>query len=267
MSKTVAAVLLKSPALLAVALLFLSQTACLKRTLVTGLSETEAREIAVALYNGHVRSNVLREPKERGQDKEKWQVDVEGGDRTQVEAWRILQENGLPRHAEEGIEEVYKNGQLIPTATEERAKFLLALSGELSRSLKTIPGVVDARVHVVVPDTTVLRDPADKTHASASVLLKYWATYAEPSQDKVKELIANGVEGLDARNISIMMAKVQPPERGIGDMTKLIPTPSLVVDYIYRVGSIAGACFLFWLAFTIAPGVVHWVRTQINLFR
>jgi type III secretion protein J len=251
------------------AIVSLFLTGCLKRTLVTDISESEAREVAVALYQGDVRTHVVKQPKTRGQDDNKFQVDIDGGDRTQVEAWRILQENGLPRHAEAGIQEVYKDSQLVPTASEERAKLLLALSGELSRSLKTIPGVVDARVHVALPDPSVLRVADDKPHATASVLLTYWSNYPEPKEDKVRELIANGVEGLDRNNISLYAEKLQPPShQPMEDFTNAVrPTVGLVLDYAYLGATILSVIIAIRIGFGIAPGIVRWFRTQVSLVR
>ena len=237
---------------------------CLKRTLFTGIAESEAREVVIALYKGNVGASVIKEPRARGQEEDRWQVDVQGGERTRVEAWRILQENGLPRHKESGIEDVYKNSQIIPTATEERARFLLAISGELSRSLKTIPGVVDARVHIAIPDSSVLRDPSEKPRPTASVLIKYWSGYPEPQTSPIAKLLANGVEGLQEKDISVMIARLQPMRRDeVDDLRKSIsPTVGLIVDYAYWGGSILGAIALGWIALAFAPGIIRWLRTQ-----
>jgi type III secretion protein J len=253
----------------AVVLLSLLLSGCLRRTLVTGLSEVEAQEVAVALYKGDLRASVSKQPKSRGQAEEKWQVEIDGGNRTQVEAWRILQENGLPRHRDSGVEEVYKTGQVIPTASEERAKFLFAQSGELGRTLKTIPGVVDARVHVVIPDPSALRDPTDKPHPTASVLLKYWANYAEPQREQVARLVANGVEGLDEKNISVMVTKLQQPTRNqVEELRKAVtPTVSLIVDYVCYIAGIVGVFVGIWLLFGLAPGWIRWAKTQFALLK
>jgi type III secretion protein J len=228
---------------------------CLRRTLLTELSETEAREVAVALYKGNVHSLVSKQPKGRGQDEQKWQVDVQGGDRTLVEAWRIMEENGLPRHREAGVEEVYKNGQLIATASEERAKFLLAMSGELSRSLKTIPGVVDARVHVAIPDANALVDPKDKPKPKASVVLKYWSSYQKPDEAELKAFLSKAVEGLEDTNIKVYYAKLETPHRDAGeDVQSLVkPTVGLALDYISWCGMAFLILFAVWATFNWVP--------------
>jgi type III secretion protein J len=254
---------------LAIVMLCLSLTGCLHRTLLTDLSEEEAREAVVALYKGRVRASVSKAHNARGQDDGSWTVEVVGGDRTRVEAWRILQENGLPRHREAGIEEVYRNSQLIPTASEERARFLLALSGELCRSLKTLPGVVDARVHVVAPDYAALRDPNEKPRPSASVLLKYWAGYAEPSQQQIRKLVANGVEGLQEDRISVMISKLEPaPRDNRNDLANSVaPTIGLVVDYAFWGGGILAGILLACALLNYLPSMIRWVRTQLAYVR
>jgi type III secretion protein J len=227
---------------------------------VTGVSETEAREVAVALYKGSIQADVEKEPRARGgqQQEVTWQVNIRGGNRTQIEAWRVLQENGLPRHTEEGIEEVYRNTQLIPTASEERARFLLAMSGELSRSLKAIPGVVDARVHVSTPDPSVLRAPNDKPPATASVLIKYWKGQ-KPPDNKVKELVAHGVEGLKADDISVFATELpEPTWDPRGELEHTTPTVGFLLDYIMLALEILGVVVAIWLL----PRVVSWLKAQ-----
>ncbi len=238
---------------------------CLHRTVLSGLPESEAREAAIALYKGNIKPHISKEAKARGgqQDEEKWDVDVDGGDRTQVEAWRILQENGLPRHHEPGVEDVYKNSQLIPTAAEERAKALLALSGELSRSIKAIPGVMDARVHVVMPDPTVVRAAADKPKPSASVFVKY--ANPAPKDDEIKKLVAGGVEGLEKDQVSIVKAELKPQGRdNLDELTRaVVPTVGFAVDYLTLGGLILLAAIGISFVLNIAPATIRWIRTHV----
>jgi type III secretion protein J len=206
----------------------------MRRTVLAGLSETESREVAVALDKGGVRSFVSKDPKGRGQTvEETWSVEIHGSDRTQVEAWRILQEHNLPRPREAGIADVYKDGQLIPTASEERAKFALAMSGELGRSLKSVPGIADARVHVVIPDPSALRDPATKPHPTASVLVKYTTSERPLSKESVANLVSKGIEGLETSNVEVEFVRlpiVAPDPRR--DLQGMLPSPGLFLDYV-----------------------------------
>lgn len=145
-----------------------------------------------------------------------WTVYVKGGDQNLVLAWRVLQENGLPRHRVKGLEEVFSKEGMIPTATEERAKLLVGLAGEVSSTLRAITGVVDARVNLVIPENSPLLEKENWAHASASVLLKYRTEQPPLHEDSIKSLVARAVEGLTPENITVVMQRVTPtvqPER------------------------------------------------------
>src|ERR1700736_3390397 len=88
-------------------------------------------------------------------------------------AWRVLEENGLPRQKDMGLEDVFSGSGMIPTATEEKARLLVGVSGEINRALKSVDGVVDAHVLVVLPESSPLLDKSDRVPPTASVLIKY----------------------------------------------------------------------------------------------
>ncbi|MCW5964619.1 MAG: hypothetical protein KIT83_11320 [Bryobacterales bacterium] len=192
----------------------LALTGCLRHDLSTGLTEREAQEMIVILKeNGLDASRVLVK---REREEPSWTVMVKGGDQNLVLAWRVLQENGLPRQRVRGLNEVFSKEGMIPTATEERAKYLVGLSGEVSETLRAITGVVDARVNLVIPENSPLLEKANWKQATASVLLKYRTEKPPLHEDSIKSLVARAVEGLDNENITVVMQRVTPtvqPER------------------------------------------------------
>ena len=133
-----------------------------------------------------------------------WTVHLRGGSQNSVMAWRILQDNGLPRQKVKGLEEVFSTTGMIPTASEEKARLLMALAGELNRTLKSVQGVVDARVQVVLPDNSPLLERSQWSPPTASVLIKYRGAQSPLTQDEVKNLVARGIEGLQADNVAIV---------------------------------------------------------------
>jgi type III secretion protein J len=194
----------------------LGLTGCLKHELSTGLTEREAQEMIVILKENSL--DASRELVAREREEPSWTVFVRGGDQNLVLAWRVLQENGLPRQRLKGLDEVFSKEGMIPTATEERAKYLVGLSGEVSETLRAISGVVDARVNLVIPENSPLLERENWKPASASVLLKY--RYEKPPlhEDSIKSLVSRAVEGLQTENITVVMQRVTPkvqPERDV----------------------------------------------------
>ena len=105
---------------------------------------------------------------------------------------------------------------MIPTAAEEKARMVVGLAGELTRTLRSLPGVVDARVHVVLPDTSSLIDEKGKAATTTSVLVRYRGDRPPLTDDEIRGLVAKGVEGLAAENVDVVQKKTNekplPPE-------------------------------------------------------
>jgi type III secretion protein J len=184
----------------------LTQTACLKSELGAGLTDAEAQEMIVLLKNHGL--NAERSFVAKGKDQGAWTVYVSGGNQNLVTAWRVLQENGLPRQRVKGLDEVFSQSGLIPTASEEKAKLLVGLTGEITRTLKSIDGIVDARVHVVIPDNSPLLDRSQWAPTTASVLIKHKWQQPPLSEADVKSLVAKGVQGLTPEQVAVVFKSV-----------------------------------------------------------
>lgn len=183
---------------------------CASREIASGLDEPDAQEITVVLKENGLDAQAVRTS---GQDRNAaptWSVKLKGGSESAVLAWRILEENGLPRQKVKGLAEVFATTGMIPTASEEKARLLMALSGELSRTLKSIQGVVDARVQIVLPDNSPLLQSDQRNPTTASVLLKYRGGQPPLSEDEVKKLVARGIEGLQPDNVAVVFKKIEP---------------------------------------------------------
>jgi type III secretion protein J len=179
---------------------------CAKQ-LESGLTERDAQEIVVTLEEHGIDASTQLDP---GVQKgpATWHVSLKGTSSNLVEAWKILRENGLPREQDHGLEQVFANSGMIPTASEEKARLIVGLSGQLTRTLKSLHDVVDAHVQVVLPDNNPLLDKAQQTPPSASVLLTYHLAPPLTEQD-IKNLVAKGIEGLTPDNVSVVMKQVE----------------------------------------------------------
>ena len=122
----------------------------------------------------------------------------------------ILSERGLPRQQYGGLGEVFSGDKIVSTPFEERARFMFAISQELSASLTKIAGVTDASVHVNVPEEQPLGN--GELVSSASVFI-----YKDPAYDlgteipTIKTLITNAVDGLDYENVEVAVFDARSP--------------------------------------------------------
>jgi type III secretion protein J len=180
---------------------------CLKQELQTGLSEAEAQEIIVLLQEHGF--EVTRAPSASdNQSAPTWTVYVKGGNQNSLSAWRILQENGLPRERATGLEQVFADSGLIPTAAEEKARLMVGLSGEIQKTLESVNGVIAARVHIVLPENSPLVDKTDWKPTTSSVLIKYQGEGLPLETEEIQRLVANGIEGLQTQNVAVIFKKV-----------------------------------------------------------
>lgn len=186
-------------------------TGCVTHELQSELSEQDAQEIVVLLKDNGIDAFAARSVGEK-KGEEKWTVSIRGGDQNLARAWRVLEENGLPRQKDKGLEDVFANPGMIPTATEEKARLLVGISGEISRTLKSIAGIVDARVLVVLPENSPLLDKSEIAPPTASVLIKYRGNDVPLNADDVKTLVARAVEGLHPENVGVVYKRIEPAQ-------------------------------------------------------
>jgi type III secretion protein J len=124
------------------------------------------------------------------------------------QALQVLRDNGLPRERFAGMGQVFKKEGLISSPLEERARYIYALSQELSNTLSKIDGVLTARVHVVLPE----RGPAGETGvvSTAAVFIKHQDGYnLDVIQPQIRRLVTNSIPGLSADRVSVIFVASQ----------------------------------------------------------
>lgn len=192
---------------------------CKKAALYHQLSETEAHEIIVALYEAGIHAEKERE---LVQNEVFWTVEV--GNKYLPEARRILIERSLPRKEELGLSGVYKEKGLIPTPDEQKARFLLAVKGEIVNSLEKIPEVVDADVVINIPTPEEFTNDSD-IRPTASVVLKVRPEDQVTSQiteAKIQQFVANSIEDLNPRDVSVIISYLPASRVGKEAGSKLV---------------------------------------------
>jgi type III secretion protein J len=165
-----------------------------------GLDETAANEVLTALERGGIEASKAR-------DESNGEVFVISVPKVHtLRALQLLQSLGLPRGRRSGFGEIYKQASLVPTPTEERARYLEALAGEIERTLETVDGVVAARVHLVLPEPDPLAvDGKPRVAAQAAVLLKARPAPAALREAEVQKLVAGSVAGLLPEAVAVVV--------------------------------------------------------------
>lgn len=110
---------------------------------------------------------------------------------------------GLPRGGIVGFE-IFLETSLGATDFDQLVKYNMALQGELTRTIRELAGVLDARVHIVMPERRLF--VRDERPATASVFLQLRpGGQLDPQQVRgITHLIARSVEGLEPENITIV---------------------------------------------------------------
>ncbi|MBI5508840.1 MAG: hypothetical protein HY903_08815 [Deltaproteobacteria bacterium] len=180
--------------------------ACGTETVVQKLNEREANEILEVLDDANIQANksVLDTGREIF-----FSIQVSAGQRPK--AIKVLNQYNLPRPRDKGYDQVFgaESSGLIPTNTEERAKLLQALEGEIQSQLKLVEGILDAQVNIVMPQEDALKSTKDiQALPSASVTIKYMPNVsgAKPlSEPQVQAVVAAAVEKLTPDRVVVVM--------------------------------------------------------------
>ncbi len=173
-------------------------------TLHAGLGERQANLVMAALLDAGI--TCRKTPGEEGT----WNVMVM--DSKFAAAVNLLESKGLPRREFQGVGEVFKKTGMISSPSEERIRFMDALAQDLSRTIAGIDGVIDARVHVVLPEN----DPFARNSlpSSAAVAIRSrWDADLSDSIPAIKGLVKNSIEGLAYDKIVVTIFRDSPPAR------------------------------------------------------
>lgn len=174
---------------------------CAKVVLYSNLQERQVNEmLAILLSKG------LTADKTPAKEKGLWDVEIKNDQiATAVE---LLNAYGYPRDEFESVGKVFTKSGLVSSPSEERIRYMYALSQGVAETLSQIDGVVTARVHVVLQNNDPFSDV--KTPSSASVFIKYRrGSGVEALGSQIKRLVANSIEGLNYDKVSLVFVPTE----------------------------------------------------------
>jgi type III secretion protein J len=173
------------------------------REVANGLEEADANRGVVALARANVDAEKLADPTVEG----RFRI-VVGRDEATV-AISVLASEEIPRPKTAAV----TPSGVLPSPEADRAARVAAIATQIERSLGSIDGVHDARVHLDVPNNdplvAALSNAPEKTpRATASVLIRHRSANPPIVADDVRKLVAGAVSGLAPESIAVVMVQV-----------------------------------------------------------
>jgi len=114
-----------------------------------------------------------------------------------------MAKEGLPS-GQLGGYKIFDNEKIGISPFVQTVNLKRALEEELAKSIQMINCVARARVHIVSSEQTVFTPEAGKTTASVSLELKPGYSLSEQNKAAITHLVAGGVEGLTAENVTVI---------------------------------------------------------------
>jgi type III secretion protein J len=195
---------------------------CSRIDLYTNLSEQQANEVAAVLLAAEIDAD------KRISETKAWAVRIEKSDLPR--AMDVLEGAGVPRSSAPTMAELFKKDGFISSPLEERARFISATAMELQQTIGRMNGVLDARVHLAMPERDPLTDAVVPPSASVFVRYAQDVKFAETGGvGNVKALVRDAVEGLAPERITV----VATPSAGSWRHS-VRPTDKLLAGYAYQ---------------------------------
>lgn len=171
-----------------------------------------------------------------------------------VNAVEVLRQHGLPQQRRLGIEDLFPSNQLVTSPTQERAKMVMLKEQQLESMISSMEGVIATRVTIA---QKVDENGKLSGAPSAAVFVKYSPAYNLNNQEaQIRSLIADGVPGIAANQVSVVLQSVeyryQEPNTSTG--SQWLDWRRLLDDYpAYSVAAVTGLVFI--LIFGLGMGI------------
>jgi type III secretion protein J len=173
---------------------------CGKADLLSNISEDQANEVLSTLQQAN-----LPATKKPGLEST-WTVAINDTSNFS-RAVELLKAKGFPKTEYNNMGKIFQKTGMVSSPLEERARLMYAMAESISETLSKIPGVLTARVHVVLPEN----DPYAENSivASAAVFISYRSEFSlDESVREIKYLVTNSIQGLSYDKVSVALFPV-----------------------------------------------------------
>lgn len=219
--------------------------------LFSAANESEANEVLSVLLDAGIGAR-------KTTTKEGISISVEAPE--VARALDILGSRGLPRARFEGMGQIFRKEGLVSSPLEERARYIYALSEELTNTLSQMDGVLTARVHVVLPERGGVGETT--TPSTAAVFIKHQTGYSlDALQPQIRKLVTHAIPGLTEDRVSIALVSAQPPVGGAAQpllLSRHILGIEVAAGSSLALASLLGVMALIILALAAGLGYLLW---------
>ncbi|MDD2212095.1 MAG: flagellar basal-body MS-ring/collar protein FliF [Clostridia bacterium] len=172
--------------------------------LYSGLSSEDASALTAKLKEQKVPYQLADEGKTilvRAEDKYQLRLDMAG----QVNLKGVI-----------GFES-FNETRFGETDTDKRVKYLVALQGELTRTIEYLDAVETAKIHIVLPQPALFVRDEKETTASVLLRLKAYASLRPEQVKSIMSFVSHSVEGLKPENVTVMDVNGNLLSEGLGN--------------------------------------------------
>lgn len=170
---------------------------CNEASLLQDLDQTQANEVMAVLQRHNIEATKLS-------NKGGFSVQVDQPDfATAVD---ILKAYGLPAAKAVQVADMFPSDSLVASPRAEKARMVSAIEQRLEQSLRTISGVVSARVHISYDLEAMEGRKGNPVHVSA--LASHDGSILAPALiNDIKRLLRNSIAELDYERISVVLVR------------------------------------------------------------
>jgi len=110
---------------------------------------------------------------------------------------------GLPQQSKFSFDNL-NTLRLGETDSDKKLRYVLGLQNELENTLRTLTGVQDARVHIVMPEPSLFIDNQKAATAAVTLKLAPGTKFGDDQVRAIANLLAGSIEGLQTENVTIV---------------------------------------------------------------
>ena len=218
------------------------------------LEEADANQAVTMLEQSSLSATKERDPEHEG----RYRVTVLNADA--ANAIGLLARENLPPRSSPGVLEALGQGGVIPSRLAEQARWTTGVAGDLERSLRSLDGVLSARVHLAIPVKESLDVETEPQKPSASVLIRHRNVTPPIAAGEVQRLVAGAVTGLLPEQVNVVMTPSPAAHGAAADAVHLGPlSVSRGAGAVLR----ASAALVVLLNLVLLAGIFYlWTRLR-----